>query len=334
MSASRFLAGLTAGAMAVSLAVAGCSSNDPAPGEASSTGSDSYTVGIGVFLDHPSLQLIRDGFVDVLAEADVDVTYVDQNAQGDIANAATIASAFQNNDKIDLILAITTPIAQAVVQVEETRPVLYAGVTDPVDAGLMPIIDGPSGSNVTGTSDLNPNSRPIGLIQEIVPNAATVGVLYSSSEPNSLVQVEAYKQEAAPLGITIKESAITNSSELATGIQALAGVDAIIIPTDNTVVAGIATVIGFGEQNQIPIFTADAESVELGTVATRGLSYYELGRRTGEMALDILVDGTDVGTIPGLVVTDTKLIVNPTAAEKMGVTLSPSLLADAETVGS
>jgi putative ABC transport system substrate-binding protein len=322
---------LAAGVGAATLALAGCGgSNDPDP-DSSGTTSDSFTIGVAVIVDHPSLQLIRDGLADYLAEQGVQVRYIDENAQGETSNAAAIAASFASNDQLDLIVAISTPIAQAIVQMERDRPIVFAGVTDPVSTGLVPSWEA-SGTNVTGTSDLNPNAKPIGLIHEVLPDATTIGVLYSSSEANSGVQVEAYKAEAAELGLTIRESAITNSSEIASGIQALADVDAVIVPTDNTVVAAFATVIAFGQQNQLPIFSADAESVSQGTIATRGISYYELGRHTGEMAHRILVQGVAPGTIPPLVVQETELKVNPESAELMGVTLSQSLLRDATVV--
>lgn len=328
--------------MAVVLVVAGCAA--PSGGGGGGTGArscgasagpaidEAFTIGTAVIVSHPSLQLIRDGFADYLQEKGIKATYLDENAQGDQNNSATIAATFHENSDIDLMLAISTPIAQAVVQVEKTRPVLFAGITDPVAAGLVPSLDQPSGTNVTGTSDLNPNGKPVGLIQEMVPDVATVGVLYTSSEQNSVIQVETYKEEAASLGITIKESAITNSSELATGVQALAGVDAILIPTDNNVVAGIATVIGFGEQNQIPVFTADTESVGKGTVAARGVSYYDMGCRTGEMAYRVLAEGTDVATIPTLVVQETEISANPAAAARMGLTIPQAILDQATLV--
>jgi putative ABC transport system substrate-binding protein len=320
---------LAAGVAASALALAGCGgSNDPTPDP---TDKNSFTIGVAVIVDHPSLQLIRDGLADYLAEQGVQVRYIDENAQGEISNAAAIASSFASNDQLDLIVAISTPVAQAIVQMERDRPIVFAGVTDPVSTGLVPSWEA-SGTNVTGTSDLNPNAKPIHLIHEILPDATTVGVLYSSSEANSQVQVDAYKAEAAELGLTIRESAITNSSEIATGIQALAGVDAVMVPTDNTVVAAFSTVIAFGQQNQLPIFSADAESVSAGTVATRGISYYELGRHTGEMAYRILVQGVDPGTIPSLVVQETELKVNPESAQLMGVTLSETLLRDATIV--
>ncbi|MDR1427021.1 MAG: ABC transporter substrate-binding protein [Bifidobacteriaceae bacterium] len=304
------------------------SSDDSADEQDPSESLGPFHIGITQIVDHPSLNLIREGFKDALVQAGVEATYDEQNAQNDQSNAATIAGSFAADASIDLIVAIATPTAQAVVQQIADRPVLFAGVTDPVDAGLVPSFE-PSGTNVTGTSDLNPNANPVGLIQEIVPDVKTVGVLYSSAEANSEVQVEAYRAEAEPLGIEIEAQAITNTSEVATGAQALEGVDAILIPTDNTVVAALEAVIQFAEQAKIPLFSADAESVDRGTVATRGISYYDVGLRTGEMAVQILRDGVDVGSIPTLVVEDTELKVNPAAADRMGISVPEAILADA-----
>jgi putative ABC transport system substrate-binding protein len=205
---------------------------------------------------------------------------------------------------------------------------LFAGITDPVAAQLVPSLTA-SGGNVTGTSDLNPNAKPVELVKQLVPDVKTIGVLYSSAETNSEVQVEAYKAEAAPLGIEIRPQAIANSSEVATGAEALAGVDAILVPTDNTVVSALEAVIAFAQRLKIPLFSADAESVVKGTVATRGISYYDLGKRTGEMAVEILKNGKNPGDIDTLVVQETELKVNPAAAAAMGVTIPADILKDA-----
>jgi putative ABC transport system substrate-binding protein len=344
-------ASLALGLAVASLGLAGCSSGSGSGGAAttsdapaaettseapatSAAADDGFTVGVAVYVDHPSLQLIRDGFADYLEEQAVHVTYKDANAQADGANVATIATTFATDPDLDLILAITTPIAQAIVEQEKDIPVVYAGVTDPSDAGLVEDNEGPSGTNVTGTSDLNPNAKPVALVQEIVPDVKVIGVLYSSSEPNSIVQIEAFKAEAAPLGIEIKETAVTNTNEIATAIATMNDVDAILIPTDNTVVAGIAPVIAFGEANQIPVFTADAETLSKGSIASRGLSYYEQGRETGEMAYKILVEKKSAGEVPAIVSQTTQLYVNPGAAEKMGVTIPEALLADATIVAT
>ncbi|MDR1807139.1 MAG: ABC transporter substrate-binding protein [Propionibacteriaceae bacterium] len=346
MKSRQLPAALVAGLAALSLGLTGCggsgtsgSASSSAPADAvtseapaTTTTDDTITIGVAVYVDHPSLQLIRDGFEDYLTSQGVRATYKDANAQADGANVATIATTFAQDPDLDLILAITTPIAQAIVQQERDIPVIYAGVTDPADAGLVTNNEGPSGTNVTGTSDMNPNAKPVELITEIVPDVKTIGVLYSSSEPNSLVQVTAFENEAAPLGITIKPTAVTNTNEIATAVETMTDVDAILIPTDNTVVAGIAPVIAFGEKNQIPVFTADAESLSKGSIASRGLSYYEQGKETGEMAYKILVEKVPVGEVPAIISQQTQLYVNEEAAAAMGVTIPEALLKDATIV--
>ena len=333
MKLRRLLPTSVATVAALSLALSGCSG--PGSGTASSgaTGTQ-YTIGVAVIVSHPALQAVQDGFEEVLKEDGLNYKLISQNAQGDDSNAATIASSFASNKDIDLILAISTPIALAMASAEKDRPILFSAVTDPVTVGLVPSWD-QAGTNITGTSDLNPDAKPVSLVKEAMPDVKTIGILYSSSEPNSLAQVSAYQAEAASIGVTLKPQAITNASEISVGLESLAGVDAILIPTDNTVAAAITSVIGYGQEHQIPVFCADTSTVSLGTVAARGLSYHDLGRRTGEMAVSILRDGVDISTIPPEATTSTELIVNPTAAAKYGLTLPASLVSQAaQVVGS
>ena len=322
---------LTGLAAAVSLSMAGlagCSGS----GSANPTGSGKlYTIGTAVYVSHPALQAVLDGFEEVLKEDGINYKLINENAQGDPANTTTIASSFASNSSIDLILAVSTPVAQAMAGAEKDRPILFAAVTDPVTDGLVPSWD-KAGKNITGTSDLNPDAHPVSLVQEAMPDVKTIGVLYSSSESNSLAQVDAYKTEAAQLGVTLKLQAITSASEVATGLEALSGVDAILIPTDNTVVASISTVIQFGQEKKIPVFCADNSTVALGTVATRGLSYHDQGRRTGEMAVEILRDGKSISDIKPEATTDTELLVNPDAAARYGLTLPESLVSQGTVV--
>ena len=333
MKRRRLLPVTLAAAAAFALALSGCSGSDGGSTSSDATGPQ-YTIGVAVIVSHPALQSVQDGFTEVLDEQGLNYKLVSQNAQGDNANAATIASSFASNKDIDLILAISTPIALAMANAEKDRPILFSAVTDPVAVGLVPSWT-QAGPNITGTSDLNPDAKPVSLVQEAMPNVKTIGILYSSSEPNSLSQVTAYQTEAASLGVTLKPQAITSAAEISVGLESLAGVDAILIPTDNTVAASIATVIGYGQEHQIPVFCADTSTVSLGTVASRGLSYHDLGRRTGEMAVSILRDGVDVSTIPPEATTSTELIVNPTAAKSYGLTLPDSLVnGAAQVVGS
>jgi putative ABC transport system substrate-binding protein len=324
--------GLVAAAAIAALTLSACGTKDEKDEPA---GDDGYQIAITQFLAHPSLDLITQGFKDGLKDKGVKVEYTYDDAQGDQANTTTIAGKYAADPDLDLILAVATPSAQAVVNKIEDRPVLFAGVTDPVDAGLVPSWE-PSGTNVTGTSDLNPEGHPAALMQEIMgkDNVKTIGFLYSLGEKNSVVQLDLLRKEAEPLGITVKESGIANSSELTAGAQALADVDAIFVGTDNTVVGGIEQVVAFGQENKIPLFVADSSSVERGGAAARGIDYYELGKRAADQAYDILVKGTKPGKIASLQVTDTEVIVNLPAAEAYGLTIPDSVLADAVEVST
>ncbi|MCL2784296.1 MAG: ABC transporter substrate-binding protein [Propionibacteriaceae bacterium] len=324
MKPRRLLATSVAVAAALCLTLTGCT-----PTETKEEGE--FTIGVAVIASHPALEAAQQGFTDVLDDAGIKYKLIEENAQGESTNAATIASSFASNESIDLILAISTPIALAMANAEKDRPILFTAITDPVDAQLVPSWT-EAGANITGTSDGNPGAKPVELVTEAMPEVQTIGVLYNASEPNSLVQVEQYQAEAAELGITLKVQAITSAAEISVGLESLVGVDAILIPTDNTVVNAIDSVIAFGREKQIPVFCADTSTVSKGTVAARGLSYYELGRATGEMAVKILRDGVDISTITPEAPTSTELVINPTAAAAFGLTLPEDLVAQAATI--
>ncbi|MDR0782526.1 MAG: sugar ABC transporter substrate-binding protein, partial [Propionibacteriaceae bacterium] len=192
----HLLSGLVAVA-ALSLALTGCAGTDKSedPGADPTDSKTTYTIGIATYVSHPALQAVQDGFEEVLKEEGISYTVVSQNGLGDPANSATIANAFAADQSLDLILAITTPIALAMATAEQDRPILFSAVTDPVEVGLVPSWD-QAGFNVTGTSDLNPDARPVALVKEAMPDVKTIGVLYSSSEANSLIQLRAYEAEA------------------------------------------------------------------------------------------------------------------------------------------
>jgi len=332
-SSRRVLMATLGAAVALSLSLSGCASSAPSPTAPSpgASGAKQYTIGVAVIASFPALQDVQTGFEDVLKQNNINYTLISKNAQGDQSNAATIASSFAANKNIDLILAISTPIALSMATAVKDRPILFSAVTDPVAAKLVPSWT-QAGANITGTSDLNPDAKPVSLVQEAMPNVKTIGVLYSSSEPNSISQLDAYKTEAAQIGVTLKPQAIQSVADIPAALASLSGVDAILIPTDNTVVASIATVIGFGQQNKIPVFCADTSTVPLGTVATRGLSYLDLGKATGQMAVSILRDHVAINTIAPVATTSTELLVNPDAAAKYGLTLPQSFVSQGQIV--
>ncbi|MBP2436752.1 ABC transporter substrate-binding protein [Microbacterium amylolyticum] len=325
---SRFLAAAGIGAAAL-LALAGCSSSNDA-GSGGEPAGDQVSIGVLQFVQHPALDAATEGFKTALVDAGIEVVYDDQNAQGEVPNTNTIATTFAGAGH-DLVFTVATPAAQAAAQSILDTPVLFTAVTDAEAAGLVDANEAP-GANVTGTSDLNPVAEQLALLAEIAPDAETVGIVYSSGEVNSEVQVELAKEAAAELGLTIKEATVSNSAEVQQATQSLGDVDAIYVPTDNTVVSGIAALIQVAEQNGIPVVSGDAGPVENGAIATIGIDYGKLGYQTGEMAVKILQDGADPAEMSVETSNDVELIINLDAAERMGVELPASVTDRADRV--
>ncbi|MEO6309331.1 MAG: ABC transporter substrate-binding protein, partial [Leifsonia sp.] len=246
------------------------------------------------------------------------------------ATASTIAGKFKA-DNVDLVLAIATPTAQAAAQTITNIPILFTAVTEPKEAGLVTEWDAP-GANVTGTSDLNPVKEQLQLITDVLPDAKTVGVIYSSGEVNSDVQVKLAKDAAKEMGLTIKEATVTVASEVSQAAESLGAVDAIYIPTDNKVTEGIESVIQFAEAKKIPLFGAEGGQVESGAIATYGIDYTDLGYQTGKMAVRILKEGADPATMPVETLDKISLIINTAAAKRMGVTIPAAVLDKADKV--
>lgn len=331
---SKFLGGIALAAVA-SLTLAGCAGGgSPATseGETSAAGTgESYKIGISQLVQHPALDAAAAGFQQAFEDAGIEVEWDVQNANGEQATAVTIASTFASDADMDLVLAIATPAAQAAAQAIPDKPVLFTAVTDPVSAELVAANDAPGG-NVTGTNDMNPVADQIKLIQEIVPEVSSIGVVYSSGEVNSQIQVDIAKETADELGIEIKEATVTAVNELPTAMQSLGDVDAIYVPTDNMVVSGFETVVQHAEQNQIALFAGDTATVERGAIGTLGLNYEKLGQQTGEMAVKILTEGADPATMAVESQTEFELFVSPAAAAAQGVELPQAVLDRADTV--
>lgn len=313
------------------LGAAGCGSK-----QAPSQQQKDQKVALGVIqiVEHPALDAARKGFLDVFAEngyKDGEKLAVDyQNAQGQQDNLQTIANKFAQ-DKKSLILAIATPSAQVMADKTSEIPILITAVTDPVAAKLVKSMDKPD-TNITGTTDMNPIKEQLQLIKDIVPTVKKVGVIYNSSEINSQVQAKACKDIAPQLGLEIVEAPITASNEVMQGAQSLVGrCDAVYVPTDNMVVAAIASVVKVGESNKLPVFAGEENTVKGGAIGTYGIDYYKLGRQTGEMALRIL-KGEKPQEMAIESQKDLTLTLNPAAAERMGVTLPETLKAKATLV--
>lgn len=324
MKSSFFLAA-TASAAALLLGACSASVSDSAASGAPSGGAG-FSIGITQITTHPSLDAAREGFKKAFEDAGLEVEFDEQNAQGDQATATSIASKFAGAD-LDLVLAIATPSAQAAAQAITGTPILFTAVTDPVSAQLVDSLDAP-GANVTGTTDMNPVADQISLVKQFAPGAKSVGIIYSSGEVNSEVQVELAKEAADKEGLEVVETTVTNSSEVQQAAQDLASkVDAIYVPTDNTVVSAFASVVQSAEDAKIPLIAGEGDSVANGGLATYGIDYFELGRQTGEMAIKILTEKADPATMPVQSQSEYALTVNTTTLKAIGLEM-PAELAD------
>ncbi|MFC0582569.1 ABC transporter substrate-binding protein [Micrococcoides hystricis] len=318
----RFSVKLAATFAAASLALTACGGNSGDQGNGAGGDDDkTYEIGISQFVSHASLDAAAKGFKDGLEEAGLNVNIDEQNAQADQGTVATISRGFQDKD---LVLAIATPSALGAAKAITDKPVLFTAVTDPEGANLVDSNDAP-GKNVTGTSDMNPVADQIKLITEIKPDAKKIGIVYSSGESNSEIQVKMAKEAAEELGVEIQERAVSQASEVQQAAQAL-DVDAIYVPTDNVVVSTLGSVIRVAEQKKIPVIAAEGDSVKNGALATIGLDYEDLGKQTADMAVKILKDGADPAEMAVETPKDLKLYVNEGAAEKFGVEIPSSVL--------
>lgn len=311
------------GVLLFSFLAAGCSPEEPgADGE-------SLTIGIVQFAIHDALNDARKGFIEALEEegfVDGDnVSIITQNAQGEVATATTIAEGFVA-DRVDLILAIATPAAQAACNVTSEIPIMITAVTDPVDAGLAESLEKPGG-NVTGTHDMNPIKEQLELLREIFPDAASVGVIFDAGEDNSRIQVEILEEEAKKAGLAVEKATASNTGEVGEAAGSLVDkVDAFYIPTDNTVVDAIGSVIKISKEHSIPVISGEGSCVSKGALATIGIDYRKLGYQTGKMAAKILRGEAEPATMAIEGQSEYSIIVNKAAAEKLSVTLPRTLL--------
>jgi len=329
---TRFAALTLAGLLvAVSTSLTSCGNGTPVAGGAD----EAPFVAVTQIVEHPALDAVRDGVKDSLADAGYaegeGLRWEWQSAQGNPATAAQIASKYAGAQP-DVIVAIATPTAQAAVAASDTTPVIFSAVTDPIGADLIQNAEKPGGL-VSGVSDLSPIDQHMALIREVLPDAKTIGVIYSAGEANSVSLVELVKTEAPKQDFTdVKEVTVSASSEVNGAAQSLVGaVDAIYVPTDNTVVSALESVIQVGQDNSLPVFVGDTDSVERGAIAGISFDYYDVGRQTGNMVVKVL-NGSRVGELPVEFVDVVQLFVNPAAAEAMGVTLPDAIVERADTV--
>ncbi|ARP94842.1 ABC transporter substrate-binding protein [Bordetella genomosp. 13] len=292
------------------------------------------SVAVTAIVEHPALDAVRDGVQEALKQAGFEsgknLRWQYQSAQGNPGTAGQIARKFVG-DRPDAIVAIATPSAQAVVAATKDVPVVYSAVTDPVAAQLVPGMQ-PSGTNVTGVSDLLALDKQINLIKQVVPQAKRVGMVYNPGEANSVVVVKQLQELLPKAGLTLVEAAAPRSVDVASAARSLIGkVDVIYTNTDNNVVSAYESLVKVGNDAKIPLVASDTDSVKRGAIAALGINYRDLGMQTGRMVARILK-----GEKPGAIASETssklELYVNPGAAAKQGVTLSDSLVKSAAQV--
>ena len=305
----KSLAMLLAGAMVVaSLTACGSgkkettaetTSDTTAESAESKTVSDGETYKIGVLqlTEHAALDAANEGFVAALDDSGISYEIDQQNAQNDQSACQTIAEKLVN-DGDDLILAIATPAAQAVAGVTTEIPIVGTAITDFADSGLVESNDAP-GENVTGSSDLTPIKAQISLLQKVLPEAKTVGVLYCSAESNSEIQLQMTKEACAAAGRDVEEFSVASSNEIQSVVESAVGkVDCLYTFTDNTIAAGMNTVSMVANENNLPVICGEQGMVEAGGLCTYSIDYYELGYIAGEMAVKILKGEAEPATMP------------------------------------
>ena len=318
--------------MAMTTAMAaGCSGSS----DTSGSGEDSYTIGISQFAEHGSLDNCREGFLKGLENEGIvegeNLTVEYQNAAADMGTASQISDAFVS-DKVDLICAIATPSAQAAYNSARNTdiPVVYTAVTNPEEAQLADDEGMPVGA-VTGTSDQLPVEAQLAMIREILPDAKTIGILYTTSEANSAYSITQYEKYAEEYGFTLETAGVTNTSEVSMAAASLLDkVDCLTNLTDNTVVSALPTVLDQANEKNIPVFGSEIEQVKRGCLAAEGLDYVNLGIETGKMAAQILKGEAKAEDMKYELLTDSSLYINQAVADNLGITVPDDMTQRAE----
>lgn len=292
------------------------------------------TVAVSQIVEHPALDATRQGLLDGLkAKGYVDgqnLKFEYKTAQGNPAIAVQIAREFVG-EKPDVLVGIATPTAQALVAMTRSIPVVFTAVTDPVGAKLVKRMQHP-GKNVTGLSDLSPVEQHVELIKELMPNVKTIGAVYNPGEANAVSLMELLKVAAAKNGLKVVEATALKSADVQSATQAIAEKSDIIYALiDNTVASAIEAMVGAANQVKTPVFGAATSYVDRGAIASLGFDYYQIGLQTADYVVDIL-NGKKPGDLDVRVATGSDLVINKTAADKLGFTIPQAILDRATSV--
>lgn len=293
-----------------SLALVGCNSKEKTEGK--------LVIGINQLMEHPALDDAREGFIKQLEENGVDAEIVYMNAQGDIPNSVSIAEKFVSDD-VDLIYAIGTPAAQSTKQVSNNIPVLFSAVTDPVESGLVKSWN-EVGGNVTGTSDKADISEQLKLFKKIDSSINTIGIIYNTGESNSDIQIKEVKKLAPAENLKVEVIGVSSINDIAQSLESLTKkVDAVYVLSDNMVASSVGLVSEKLIQKNMISVSAEESQVKGGLLITQGISYYDLGRDTGQMATDILLNNKNISEIPVGLSKNKDIKINNSTLEKLNI---------------
>lgn len=309
-------------ALTLSLSIAACSGKTAgAPATATPAGETgkTYLIGISQYGEHPSLDNCREGFLQGLEQAGlkegVDFKLDYQNAGFDDNIAAQIGQQF-SAENVDLMVAVATPSAAACYAAAEDKdiPVIFTAITDPVQAKL-------DSGNITGTSDKLPVEAQLDLIRQLQPEAKTIGIIYTTSEPNSVSTIEEYKAKAPDYGFEIDVAGVTSQAEVTQAADTLIshGVDCFSNLTDNNVVGVLAAILEKTDEAGIPVYGSEIEQVKLGCVASAGIDYVQLGIQTGAMAAKVLTGQASCRDLPYETISEYGIYINSAALEAMSI---------------
>lgn len=302
-----------------------------APMSAQAQDQEEINVGVLQFVEHESLDQNYQGFIDGLEEAgyvegeNLTLNYL--NASGDTANLQSMSENVTNSS--DYIFAIATPAAQAIANVEQKKPVLFSSVSDPVGAGLVQNLEEPE-ANITGTTDAGPIEDQVALLQAVVPDAERVGIIYNSGEANSMSEAEKATAALEAAGIEVVEATVTSTNDISQVMSGLVNddVDAVFTVTDNTIASAMTLVGDLALEAELPIIGGSKDMALANGLTTYGLDYYELGKQTAGMLVEIIESGE---IIPVESADTLELVVNEENAETLGLDLSNIDLGSEET---
>ena len=314
-------------AVMVTAMAAGCGKSSDSE---SSDKKESYTIGIEQFAEHGSLDNCREGFLAGLEEEGIkegdNLTVKYKNAAADMGTAKQISDSLVS-DKVDLVCAIATPSAQSAYNaaMKADIPVIYTAVTDPVAAELAGK-DGKPVGEVTGTSDKLPVEEQLKMIREMLPDAKKIGIMYTTSEANSVSAIEEYKSLVEKYDFELVEKGITTTADVSLAADdLLSKVDCITNLTDNTVVASLPTILDKANEKKIPVFGSEIEQVKIGCLAAEGIDYIALGKQTGKMAAKVLKGEEKASEQNFETITEPGFYVNNKVAENLGITVPDDL---------